>query len=170
MRPIPGGVSIPVFSVCCLTLGAFLSLTPYAVSAGDGAPSEATGATAGENLQVVPLDSKAAIDNFQPMSAFAMKGHSVPTGAGRELFAAAKGALRIGVWEGGPGILRLTNYPHDEYCLMVSGQVVVTDEAGHKSTFRAGDSFVVPKGFSGSWDMKTKMRKQYAYALVQTGG
>jgi uncharacterized cupin superfamily protein len=145
----------------CLALAVCLSLAEIAASAADDAPPKATLAS---TVKVVRLNSKAAIASFQPLNDFAMKGHSIPSGGARELFAAASGGLRIGVWEGGPGILRLTNYSHDEYCLMISGEVVITDEAGHEETFRTGDSFVIPKGFSGTWNMKTKMRKQYALA------
>jgi uncharacterized cupin superfamily protein len=165
MRTTSSSVRISFVSVSCLALGAYLCLTQFTASADDNAPPKATMADAGK---IARLDSKAAVSNFQPMNDFAVKGHAIPSGAARELFAAANSGLRIGVWEGGPGILRLTNYPHDEYCVMISGEVVVTDAAGHKETFRSGDSFVIPHGFSGSWDMKTKMRKQYA--MVQPAG
>jgi uncharacterized cupin superfamily protein len=152
-------------SCLLLVISASLSPTEVATSAADDSPPSASPASTGE---VVRLNSLAAIGSFQPLNDFAMKGHQIPKGGARELFAAATSGLRIGVWEGGPGILRLTNYSHDEYCLMISGEVVITDEAGHTEAFRTGDSFVIPQGFSGVWDMKTKMRKQYV--MVRPAG
>ena len=156
---------ISLASLSCLALGAYLCLGQLTAVADESAPPKATAEAAGT---ITRLDSKAAVSNFQPMKDFAVKGHSIPSGSARELFAAAKSGLHIGVWEGGPGLLRLTNYPHDEYCVMISGEVVVTDAAGHEETFRRGDSFVIPQGFSGTWNMKTKMRKQYA--MLQPAG
>jgi uncharacterized cupin superfamily protein len=149
----------------CLALGAYLCFGHFTAAADENAPAKAPAAAAGK---IARLDSKAAVSNFQPMNDFAVKGRAIPSGSARELFVAAKSGLHVGVWEGGPGLLRLTNYPHDEYCVMISGEVVVTDATGHEETFRRGDSFVIPQGFSGTWDMKTKMRKQYA--MLQPAG
>jgi uncharacterized cupin superfamily protein len=44
----------------------------------------------------------------------------------------------------------------------MSGLVVVRDEAGGERTFRAGDSFVMPAGFVGTWEVVETARKLYA--------
>ncbi len=44
-------------------------------------------------------------------------------------------------------------FPYDEYVLVLSGEVTLTSEAGQSQTFGAGDSFLVPKGWTGIWDM-----------------
>lgn len=38
--------------------------------------------------------------------------------------------VQIGVWEAGVSVTRLENYPCTEYCLMISGRVVVTAANG----------------------------------------
>ena len=44
-------------------------------------------------------------------------------------------------------------FPYDEYVLVLSGEVTLTSDAGHSQTFGTGDSFLVPKGWTGIWDM-----------------
>jgi hypothetical protein len=44
------------------------------------------------------------------------------------------------------------SYPYDQFVLVLSGKSVLTDVKGHAQTFSAGDLFVVPKGFSGTWE------------------
>ena len=44
-------------------------------------------------------------------------------------------------------------FPYDEYVMVLSGEVTLTSDAGHSKTFGTGDSFLVPKGWTGIWDM-----------------
>ena len=44
-------------------------------------------------------------------------------------------------------------FPYDEYVLVLSGEVTLTSDAGYSQTFAKGDSFLVPKGWTGIWDM-----------------
>ncbi|MGH7804141.1 MAG: cupin domain-containing protein, partial [Candidatus Binatia bacterium] len=67
----------------------------------------------------------------------------------------------VGLWSSEPGVLQTDSYPHDEYCLVLEGTLVVTNRSGTKDEFKPGDSFVIPKGWAGTWDMKTKFKKQY---------
>lgn len=130
--------------------GASLLLNQAPALAGDPA-------TGGKDITRV--DSRVALDNFQPVTVFAAKGHPIPGAASHSVFGGESG-LQVGIWEGEPGVLHLANYPFDEYCLIVSGELVITNAAGQQQVFRAGDSFVIPKGFSGVWEMKTRVRKQ----------
>ena len=47
---------------------------------------------------------------------------------------------------------RVKDYPWDQFVVVLSGKSVLTDSAGIAQTFNAGDYFVVPKGFSGTWE------------------
>ncbi len=47
---------------------------------------------------------------------------------------------------------RVTNYPYDQFVLVLSGKSVLIDDSGNAQTFLAGDYFVVPKGFTGIWE------------------
>ncbi len=68
--------------------------------------------------------------------------------------------VQIGVWEAGAGKSILNNFPFTEYVLMISGSVIVTEEDGTSRSFVAGDTFVIPKGWSGVWDVQERMKKQ----------
>jgi uncharacterized cupin superfamily protein len=68
--------------------------------------------------------------------------------------------VRVGVWEAGMGKTVIENFPFTEYVLMISGSVIVTDRDGTSRKFSAGDTFVIPKGWSGDWDVQERMKKQ----------
>ncbi len=68
--------------------------------------------------------------------------------------------VQIGVWEAGAGKTILKNFPFTEFVLLISGSVIVTEEDGTSRSFVAGDTFVIPKGWSGVWDVQERMKKQ----------
>lgn len=70
------------------------------------------------------------------------------------------GQFAAGVWEGAPGQWRV-NYTEHEYCEIVHGVSVLRDEAGAAKTLRAGDRFVIPAGFKGTWEVLEACRKIY---------
>jgi hypothetical protein len=45
---------------------------------------------------------------------------------------------------------------------MTAGRVVIESDSGERNTFTAGDAFVVPAGFSGSWEVLEDCSKIYA--------
>ena len=47
---------------------------------------------------------------------------------------------------------RVTDYPWDQFVVVLSGKSVLTDANGNAQSFVAGDYFVVPKGFNGTWE------------------
>ena len=51
-------------------------------------------------------------------------------------------------------------FPYDEYVFVVEGQVILTSTGGSPKTFGVGDSFLVPKGWMGTWDMPVKYREK----------
>lgn len=72
---------------------------------------------------------------------------------------------RVGVWEADVSKTRLIDYPFTEYVLMISGHLVITNEDGTTAEFKSGDTFVMPKGWTGIWDIRERMKKQ----MVQIG-
>lgn len=68
--------------------------------------------------------------------------------------------VKVGVWEAGAGKVNLNNFPFTEYVLMISGRVIVTEQDGTSREFGAGDTFVIPRGWSGEWDVQHRMKKQ----------
>ncbi|MCC0067573.1 MAG: DUF861 domain-containing protein [Rhodovulum sp.] len=85
-----------------------------------------------------------------------------PQERGALLLESADGKMVVGIWECTPYAEVFESYPGDEFCQVLSGKVTLTDADGHESTFVAGDSYVVPKGFKGTFRVVESMRKYYA--------
>ncbi len=91
-----------------------------------------------------------------------------PVETGHNFFTGGSGQLTAGVWECTPCTIQTDSYPVDEFCYILSGTVVITDDAGHSETFKAGDCFVVPKGTSFTWHMPETTRKYYVIFDAKT--
>ncbi|MEP1471615.1 MAG: cupin domain-containing protein [Halieaceae bacterium] len=51
-------------------------------------------------------------------------------------------------------------FPYDEYVLVIEGEVILTSTSGDRQRYGVGESFVVPKGWMGTWDMPVKYREK----------
>ena len=53
------------------------------------------------------------------------------------------------------------SYPfsYDEFVTVLEGRVILTSLSGEKQTYEVGDTFLVPKGWQGTWDMPVKFRE-----------
>jgi uncharacterized cupin superfamily protein len=51
-------------------------------------------------------------------------------------------------------------FPYDEYVLVLEGEVILTSTSGDQQRYGVGDSFVVPKGWMGTWNMPVKYREK----------
>jgi uncharacterized protein len=74
------------------------------------------------------------------------------------------GTLFAGVWEATPGKWRIA-YDEWEYCTILSGVSVIAEDGGTAVTVKAGDSFILRPGFTGSWEVIETTRKQYVIKL-----
>ncbi|BCS41937.1 cupin domain-containing protein [Pseudomonas amygdali] len=70
------------------------------------------------------------------------------------------GQMSAGGWNGEPGQWQV-NYSEHEYCEIVQGVSVLRDEQGNAKTLRAGDRFVIPACFKGTWEVLETCRKIY---------
>jgi uncharacterized cupin superfamily protein len=66
-----------------------------------------------------------------------------------------------GIWSATRGRWSV-RYTEHEFCHLLAGRVVLTSEAGERLEFARGDSFVVPAGFTGTWEILEECRKLYA--------
>lgn len=66
-----------------------------------------------------------------------------------------------GIWDCSPGKWTANYATKNEFCHILSGRVVLTDAAGKSKTFSPGDSFVIPSGFVGTWEVVEAVRKIY---------
>ncbi|MFD2741704.1 cupin domain-containing protein [Sulfitobacter aestuarii] len=62
------------------------------------------------------------------------------------------GTLLAGTWESTPGKWRAFT-GRDEFCYIVSGHVKLISKDGGEQEFRTGDSFLIPEGFEGYWQV-----------------
>lgn len=72
--------------------------------------------------------------------------------------------LYCGIWQATPGKWRIV-YDEWEYCRILEGVSVITQEGGAAITVRAGDSFVLRPGFTGTWEVVETTRKDYVIRL-----
>lgn len=68
--------------------------------------------------------------------------------------------LHAGVWEATPGAWRVV-YDEWEFCHILSGLSVLTEDGGAPRTLGAGDAFVIRPGFTGVWEVVETTRKEY---------
>nr|WP_188318928.1 cupin domain-containing protein [Roseibium aestuarii] len=69
-----------------------------------------------------------------------------------------------GVWQSTPGKWRIS-YDEWEFCSILSGRSVLTDALGNARELKAGDSFVIQPGFSGTWEVIETTRKLFVIRL-----
>ncbi len=74
----------------------------------------------------------------------------------------------VGVWRSEPGKWRIS-YTEEEFCLMLEGASVITSEAGQSVTVRAGESFVIPRGFVGTWEVIEPTTKRFVIYEAASG-
>jgi uncharacterized cupin superfamily protein len=76
------------------------------------------------------------------------------------LYSSADGRFHAGIWECAVGKWRVVFTEH-EFCQLLAGEIAVTGDDGSQRTWRAGDAFVSPAGFTGYWDVRAPARKYY---------
>jgi len=72
--------------------------------------------------------------------------------------------LYCGLWESTPGTWRVS-YDEWEYCHILSGISILTEDKGAPVTLRKGDSFVLRPGFRGIWQVVETTRKDFVIRL-----
>jgi uncharacterized cupin superfamily protein len=72
------------------------------------------------------------------------------------------GAFESGFWADPAPRTAPIAYEEDELCVLLAGKVRITDEDGETQTYEAGDAFVIPCGFRGTWETVEPVRKFYA--------
>lgn len=66
---------------------------------------------------------------------------------------------KVAFWASEAGALKAGNYPLDEFVYILEGDLVTIDADGTRHEFHPGDAFIIPKGWAGIWDMKTRFKK-----------
>ena len=83
------------------------------------------------------------------------------------LFKDAAGDVIAGSWTSTPGKWRAFT-DRDEFCTIVSGHVRLIGDDGRTWSFKTGDAFLIPNGFSGCWEVVETTTKHFVIHHHQT--
>jgi uncharacterized cupin superfamily protein len=83
-----------------------------------------------------------------------------PEHVAHNFFSDRTGRFHSGIWESTEGSWRV-RYSENEFCHITRGHVRIEDPAGRRWEFRKGDSFVIPAGFVGTWEVLEAVSKFY---------
>lgn len=97
--------------------------------------------------ELEPLGPRAGADSGDPQTS----GITFFSGHGVE----------VGVWECTPGGWAIVDRTTTETMLLLGGTVTITPAHGEPVDLGEGDVFVLPKGWSGRWDITETVRKLY---------
>ena len=90
-----------------------------------------------------------------------------PKECGRSLYADQTGQLDAGVWECEPNRHAIEAAPYDEFVYLLQGHIDVIDDEGGVESYKAGDSFMMPRGCKCTWDVKEPVRKLYVVLTAE---
>ena len=122
------------------------------------ATSTAQGAAAPSLLAVTAADLAAPLEDWGPRSG---ADSGSPTTSGRRLHTSADGRVEVGVWACTPGGWAITERPDTETVHLLAGRARLTDADGRSVEIGPGDVLVLPRGWSGRWDVLEPVRKLY---------
>lgn len=75
-------------------------------------------------------------------------------------FESPDGGLVAGTWTSSPGKWHAFT-DRDEFCYIVTGHVRLISEDGTAQAFTTGDSFLIPNGFRGYWEVVEPTTKHF---------
>ena len=75
-----------------------------------------------------------------------------------------EGGLYAGIWQSTPGKWRIS-YDEWEFCHILSGTSIISEDQGDARTVMAGDSFIFRPGFKGTWEVVESTQKEYVIKL-----
>ena len=103
-------------------------------------------------------EAQTPADHYRPAAEKILKGD--PAQSVRNHYSSPCKQFHTGEWSGAVGQWTI-NYTEHEYCEILQGVSVLRDKDGNAVTYRAGDRFVIPAGFSGTWEVIEPTRKIY---------
>ena len=79
----------------------------------------------------------------------------------RVLNASPDGRIQVGIWQCTPGGWAIVDRPDTETIHVLEGRARITDADGTVHDLGEGDAIVLPRGWSGRWDIVETVRKLY---------
>ena len=121
--------------------------------------SSAAAADEGQRgIRLVPLDAPLTEHGVYPPG-IAQDGFDGAYTLATLYKSAAFASHKVALWASAPGVLKAQSYPLDEFVYILEGELVTVDADGTRHELHPGDTFVIPKGWAGTWDMKTRFKK-----------
>ena len=74
----------------------------------------------------------------------------------------ASSAILLRAMDAAPAGKWRVRYTEHEFCVLIEGRVRIESVSGETHELRAGDAFVVPAGFEGTWEVAEPCKKWYA--------
>jgi uncharacterized protein len=113
----------------------------------------------GMTSQIIPLSAPIPAERSTPAPDRLIAG--TPQQSISNYFTDITGQFFAGRWSSTTGTWRV-RYTENELCVITVGRVILTGDDGAVNSFGAGDAFVVPAGFSGTWEVVQDCTKIYA--------
>jgi uncharacterized protein len=111
------------------------------------------------STSIVRLDGVVTAEVSEPPAERLIAG--TPELQVRNYFSDTSQQFAAGRWSATRGKWRV-RYTENELCVMTAGRVVIESTSGERSSFGPGDAFVVPAGFTGTWEVLEDCAKIYA--------
>lgn len=117
------------------------------------------------NPKLIDFDTPLDGDTSTPTADRLIAGQ--PSQTVSNYFSDATGQFHSGRWSSTRGKWRI-KYSESEFCCLTRGRVVLENLAGERWEFGAGQAFVVPSGFEGTWEVVEDCTKYYAIFEART--
>jgi uncharacterized cupin superfamily protein len=75
-------------------------------------------------------------------------------------FESEDGSLISGSWTSTPGKW-IAFSDRDEFCYIIYGNCRLVSDSGDVNSYKTGDAFLIPNGFSGYWEVIEETRKHF---------
>jgi len=77
----------------------------------------------------------------------------------RIIDSAATKRYGVTLWQGKVGAVDFSATQTTEVCWLTEGKIALTDEAGGRREYSAGEGYLLPKGFAGRWETLVDAKK-----------
>ncbi|AWN36749.1 cupin domain-containing protein [Methylobacterium radiodurans] len=98
--------------------------------------------------------------SYLPLPSHIVSGN--PRQTATTIFKSPDERYAAGIWTCGVGAFRI-DFEHDEFIHLIEGAVTTTDAAGVSRSYRAGEAFVSPRGWSGTWTVTEPVKKHFTW-------
>jgi uncharacterized cupin superfamily protein len=109
--------------------------------------------------QLIRIDTKAKLSRWPDYPEKDIRSGTCAN-FGRMLFDDKTVGLSVGLWQQNANETNWLDYPIHEFMLVLEGEVVIEEET-RRTSVKAGECFVIPKGLKCRWTQKHRVRKVF---------